>query len=257
MAAILETKNYNLFDLDSTNREVKRDSYRFKNLVNAMSRHGWIDAYPVHAYKGKNGKLKIKAGHHRLASAVELGIPVKYVVTADSMTIHELEQAGPGAWSIDDFLHSYSAKGNEHYSTVERYCEETGIGIQPAISMFGGHTATSAGFGKKFKSGEFRVENTEHPKAVAEISKIARKSGFEAGSHRNFVAAVSKALKTEGVDGKRLKDKLKTHPYTLKKQSTVDGYLAVLEEAYNRQAHDKFPLAFAANQSAAKRSAKK
>lgn len=253
MPSILETTDYGRFDTEHLNREIHRNSYRFKNLVASMAKYGWIDAYPMHVFKNGARKFKVKAGHHRLAAAMELGISAKYVVCDGEASIHYLEQAGPGAWSAADFLHSYAKAGNEHYSTIKKYCEETGIGLTAAISMFGGHTANTGNFSRAFKTGEYRIRETSHPRMVAEISAIAKRAGFDGHRHRNFIFAISKALRTEGVDAQRLKQKLRAHPFVLKKQSTVEGYLGVLEDAYNRMAQDKFPLAFAAQESAKSR----
>ena len=73
--ALQSTINYNLFELHDLNRDVEK----IDRLKASMMRHGFIKAYPLHVMKNGFGKLKVKAGHHRLTAAKDLGLPVFYV----------------------------------------------------------------------------------------------------------------------------------------------------------------------------------
>ena len=105
---ILESNNYSRFELTPFNRDVKKT----KHLESLMRREGWIDAYPAHVIRNGDGRLLIKAGHHRFVVAQRLGIPIKYVECKDTTTIHELEKATI-RWSIQDYLDSYVKEGRE------------------------------------------------------------------------------------------------------------------------------------------------
>jgi len=244
MSKVLESRNYGMFSLHSFNRDVEK----IAKLEKSMRLHGWISAYPMHVIR-ENGHLKIKGGHHRFEVARKLGIPVKYVVCDDKATIHELEDATT-PWDWPDYLESHARTGNVNYLKIKKYQGETGIPLTCIVSMFGGYTAGSGIYAGPFKSGAFKIKDTDHPSIVADLVAVARSAGFKGSTIRNFVIALSKVAKTAEIDLPRLKAKMKAHPYLLQKQTSVDGYLAMLEEVYNRQRADKVPLAFMANAAA-------
>jgi hypothetical protein len=133
------TKNYDLFELHDLNRDVER----IEKLKTSMRRHGFINAYPMHVMKNGSGKLKVKAGHHRLSAAKDLGIPVYYVVSDDNASIQELENA-TNPWTMKDYLTSYVRQGRPEYIEVYKYVEETGISLTPAAGISTANKPTPA-----------------------------------------------------------------------------------------------------------------
>ncbi|EHJ49506.1 ParB domain protein nuclease [Solidesulfovibrio carbinoliphilus subsp. oakridgensis] len=249
MSKVLETRNYGMFALHNLNRDVDK----ITKLEKSMKANGWIPAYPMHVVR-EGGHLKIKGGHHRFEVAKKLGIPVKYVVCDDKATIHELEDATT-PWDWQDHLTSHVRNGNVNYLKVKKYQDETGIPLTCVVSMLGGNTAGSGNHTKAFKSGTFKVKDTAHLAVVADLVAAAKSAGFNGATNRNFVIALSKVAKADGLDLPRLKSKMTAHPYLFQKCTAVDAYLAVLEEIYNRKRSDKVPLAFIANAAARERNA--
>lgn len=234
---IHETSNYELFDLYEINRMVRYGSRRYKNLVTSMLKHGFIVAYPLHCIKDTNGKLKIKAGHHRFAAAQSLNIPVKYVIGEDSARVDELEGAGPGTWNASDYLYSYCKKGVWSYLHVKDYIDRTGIGVQDAVSMHYGESAGSGNWNnEKWKMGEFRIREYALPNNMAVIVSQMKSVGCTWSANTRFINAMSKALFLENFDIERFLNKIKTFPELLQKQRDVDGYLKLIEEVYNYKA---------------------
>lgn len=250
MAKIYETSNYDLFELHTVNRSVERTS----RLEASMRKYGWIDAYPVHAVKN-GGKLKIKAGHHRLTVAKKLGIPVKYVVCDDGgVSIHELENA-TNRWSFADYLESWCRAGKPDYIEIRRYCTTTGIPLGCAISMFGGNWAGSGHFQQAFKGGTYTIKNTTHPRQVADLVMHMHACGVECASAKLMVLAISKILFVDEFSVSTLKKKVKSHTHMLTKQANLQEYMRMLESVYNRQSKEKLPLAFLADEAAKRRNA--
>lgn len=254
---IKETGDYSLFDSYEVNRVVNKQTKRYRRLKASMKKYGWIPAHPLHVVPGPGGRLKIKAGHHRFAAAVELKIPVRYVVCNDNgISIYELESPSE-PWNTKDFLDSYAKGGNKTYVFIKEYCQRTGVGLSAALSLFNGYSGASysTNISDKIKDGTFEIKDYHHPEIVAALISAAGSAGFAGAANRNFVAALSKVVKTAGVDLDRLKAKMKAHPYLFQKCASVDAYLAMLEEIYNRQRSDKVPLAFLANSAARARNA--
>lgn len=252
MTKILESKDYSRFVAYPINRKVEK----IKKLVASMSAHGWIDAYPAHCCK-LGDTLVLKGGHHRFAVAKMLGLPVKYVVCDDTATIHELEQA-TNHWTMVDHLDSHCEAGKSAYLEVREFCRKSGIGVTQAISMLGGNCASSANMNNKFKAGEFVIRGLAHANTVANIVQHLRQCGVPFYNASSLVNAISKIVMVEGFDTAKLKQRIKQYTYVVQRQATVDDYMRMLEEVYNRNSKgDRIPVAFLAAEGARQRSATK
>lgn len=250
MTKILETNNYDRFELHEFNRDIGRTKY----LEASMKAHGWISAYPMHVVRNGNGKLKIKAGHHRFFVARSLGIPVKFVECSDDATIHELEKATT-PWSMADYLYSFCRKGKEAYLEVKDYHVKTGISLGSCISMLGGQAAGSNNFADSFKAGTYQIRDTTHAGIVADIILHCKKCGIKWATHDLFVKAVSRIAWADSFDPIILKHKISTFPYLVERQPNLSAYTDMLESVYNRQNKTRVPLAFLADEAARERNA--
>ena len=252
MNQLATTNNYAKFELLNFNRDVKRT----ERLEKSMQEHGYIPAYPIHCVVNGNGKFKIKAGHHRFYVARKLGIPVYYVVCRDEASIFELETT-TNRWIVEDYLSAHCREGkNKDYLKVREYCEETGMGIQNAVSMLGGHSAGSGNFQQEFKNGTYKIrKDCDHAEIVKDIILHAKKCGVKFYSSNLFVQAVSKVVWVDGFCIPKFKSKLKLFAGFMEKKANLQQYLDMIEEIYNRQSRDKIPLAFLAAQKAKERNA--
>jgi alpha-glucosidase (family GH31 glycosyl hydrolase) len=251
MIKIMQSKDYSMFDLCDFNRNVENTRF----LEESMRRHGWIDAYPMHVVQNGNRKFKIKAGHHRFVVAQKLGIPVKFVLAQDSATIHELERS-TRTWTVRDYLDSYCRMGKPDYQIVKDYCDETGIPILMAVSMLGGHAARSGNFTTQFKNGTYKVRHSSsHAADVKDVVIALKRYGIKFPSLVLFVGAISKAMFVEEFSADRFKAKARAFPGMFEKKATVDQYVEMIEEIYNRQSREKIPLKFLAEQKAKERNA--
>jgi len=242
------TKNYRLFELCTFNRDVTKVS----KLKKSLRQHGYIPAYPMHVIRNGAGKLKIKAGHHRFVAAMELGLPVFYVICDDNATIHELERATT-PWKMRDYLASFCRCGMPDYLELRTYIEATGIGIQAAVSMHGGQCAGSGNFGAAFKGGTYKIVDREHPRKVAEIVSHCTSAGVECARHPLFVTAVSQMLRLETFDARQFMGRVTVNAEMAKRQPSLDAYRQLIEAIYNRKSQHKVPLAFLCAQAARER----
>ena len=164
---LLQTTDYQKFELHRFNRNVEK----IKKLEESMVEHGWLDPYPMHTIRSQNGKLLIKAGHHRFQVAQKLGIPVKYVISQDDASIYELE-AATRPWLMNDYLVSHIREGiNSNYLIVRDYHERTGIKLPLCISLLAGETAGSSNRSKSFKRGNYAVNFTQYAADVEDMIK--------------------------------------------------------------------------------------
>lgn len=248
MSQVPTTTNYSLFQLLDFNRNVNKT----KRLEASMKKHGYINAYPLHVVR-RDGKLKIKAGHHRFSVASKLGLPVAYVVCNDSALVHELE-AATVKWDMNDYLTSFVRLGDPDYIEVYKYHKRTGVGVGMIVSMFSGEMAASGNYGEAFKSGEFVIKDRLHAESVAELLETLKKSGISWAADRLVVCSLSRIISAGHADLLRLKNKIKGHACLIAKQPDMNAYMGMWEKIYNRSAHnDKIPLTFLTNETIEKR----
>lgn len=245
---IQETTKYEIFTQYPINRNVSRT----RALEQSMRQHGFLDAYPLHVIANGDGRYRVKSGHHRLYVARKLGIPVKYVVSDDDITIHELEAAS-NKWSVQDFVDSYARAGHPAYLEIVRMNKRTGISANMCASLFAGEKAGSGNQIAKIKRGEFKIKNAKFAADVENIVMHCKDIGIECAAHRYFISAISKVMLVPELSADRLKKKFKAHKALVERQPTVDDYLKMIDAVYNRQSSDKLPLAFRANEVARER----
>jgi hypothetical protein len=250
---ILESNNYSKFTMTDFNR----DAGKTKELEASFREHGWIDACPLHVVRDGEGKLRIKQGHHRFIAAQKIGIPVKYVECNDKATIHQLEKTSK-RWNMEDFLASHCRVGEQEYIKVRDYCDESGITLQAAISMLGGHSAGSGNFTEEFKCGGYKIkEDSVHAYVVQNIVLHMKKHKVAFYNNNLLVQAISKVVWLPEFDVLQFKSKIKAFHSFMEKQASLDKYLDMVEDIYNRQSRSKVPVKFLATEAAKQRSATK
>jgi hypothetical protein len=239
MKKIIETKDYDKFELHEFNRSI----HSIERLQESMKIHGWIDAYPMHVVENGKATLKIKSGHHRFEAARSLKIPVKYVVCNDESTIHELERS-TSRWSMRDYLESYSSIGNPNYIKLSEYYRKFRIPLNVSVTLIGGKAANESGFHSiNFKDGKFKTGNPQHANLVGEIVLFLSEVGVDFCRNSRFIVALSKVLHVDGLSIDELKMKMEHHVYMMKRQPDVEGYVLMLEKVYNRQRSKKLAIA--------------
>lgn len=243
------TKNYRLFELCPFNRDISK----VKRLRDSMKAHGFIPAYPLHCVRNGDGKLRIKAGHHRFEVATSIGLPVFYIVCDDDATIHELE-AATNPWKLVDYVRSYvNTESAEHDSIVE-FSGRTGIAIGQSAALLAGELASSGNQHKKVKNGTFVVKDSDFAEKVGSVCIRCREIGIAFATKTNFVSAVSSMCRLPDFEPDVFVHRLAVNSSLAKPQVSLVGYLDMIESVYNHKSQNKMPLAFMARKAARERS---
>ena len=246
MTHILETTDYELFDLHPVNRDIGTT----KLLRESMKKYGFLDHKHINVVRNGGKKLFIKEGHHRFHVARELGLPVKYVIGPDVLTIAEDEKI-QRKWSLQDYLTSYVRAGNPHYILLKEYYDKTSIKLGACISMLSGNAAGSgSNHQKTFKSGGFTIKTTQHAERVADIVGYMREQGIGFASADLLVQALSRIVFVDSFNPSTLKQKIKSFPHLVKKQPTLKAYTEMFDFLYNFKSQAKIPLGFLADEAA-------
>lgn len=247
---IESTKNYDLFASNPLQRTFTER--RVGAIKATMSRDGFWPSHPISVYKEKNGKLTVNFGHHRLAAAKELQLPVLYVVT-DKASPKMLAEEGnfTAKWKTIDQAKVFAKQGNKHYVELLQLADR-GIPIAMAASMLSGESANSGNYRPLICMGTFKIKTREFVDKWLELSdEFGGK--VKAIYHRNFISCYSKCLFTPEFDNQVFVQRLRKNPLMLDVTSNEDQMMSQIEEIYNFRTQSKIPLAFIVTENSRKR----
>jgi hypothetical protein len=227
------TMEYGMFEVTPENRKV-RDNEATKALRESFLKFGFLPMFPIWVYKNGNGKLKIKAGHHRFKMAQELGLPIYYIIYPNVGSLYDFEHA-TNRWVIINFLESL-VNSNPQYQKVLDYYMKTGIPISTVIGMLSGtkNSLTGGRNLKEFKKGEFVPVDTKHADTVGNIVAYLKDIGIKFASSRSFVIALSDCIKLNDFNVELFKRKSKTNIGEFQKRSSREEYLEIIDSVYNK-----------------------
>jgi hypothetical protein len=238
---ILSTSNYSLFSCNPFQRKFKQG--KVDVIKSKMKKNGFPPSMAISVYRDSSAGLTINTGHHRLAAAKELGIPVLYVIE-HQWKISEMVDEGvtSSAWDIVAVVTASAKKGVKDYQELLAYADK-GIPLGMAASLLIGEGASSGNARNKIDSGEFKIKNrAQANKVVAMIEEFADR--IPAIKSRSFISAFSKCLFTPEFDDAMLSRRLRANPMGLEKTSNEDQMLSQIESVYNHKSSSKIPLAF-------------
>jgi len=243
-AQIKETKNYGLFDFDIENRDFNPGKHR--QLLKSLKTHGFDPARPIVCANGKNGRLEVVDGQHRLNFCRALEIPVFFTITEHSDP--RAYNAPSVGWSIADWLKSWRCSGNKHYEALASFVEKYKLPITTSANMLAGvDNGNGGGIVNKIKDGTFKVVDAEFAEASASAI-VSISEHFKEAKSFYFVASVSKCVRVKEFNLDHLLHKIKKFPGQLKPCARIDQYLEDIEALYNyADKKGQIPLKFLAN----------
>lgn len=241
---IKRTKNYQLFTHSKDNRGIELGRTERKALEVSMKKYGFIPAFPIVCYR-REGRLVLKDGQGRLATAQKLGLEVYYVVVEQDFDLAQINGC-VAKWNWNDFATKFAADGNDNYQQVMEFSAVHGIKIATAATILCGNDPTGmTKTSKKFKAGTFEVRSTAHAETVA---RAYNRLGDIQKSIRNkkLIRALHMLVCVPGFDIERLLSGAKRQPERLVNFGTTDAYLSMLEDVYNFGRKVKEPVKIAA-----------
>jgi hypothetical protein len=241
---LLSTTNYALFAKDIKNRNYAPEKH--KDLFASMRLHGFLPDYPISVWKNEKGDLVVKRGQHRLAFAEQLALPVWYVINEFEIDSADLERAESVPWTHIDYAENWLHRDKPNYQELIEYSTRSGIPMALSASLLMG-TVSFNNIQLQFLSGEFVVRDRAYAETVATVY-IAFKTFSRAMNGVHLIKAIASAARVEGFEAQRLISNISECPGALKKYSTRDGFLEMLEEIYNFRKKSPVALKFNAIQ---------
>jgi hypothetical protein len=247
---LLFTKQLGQFEQHAMNRDVRK----VKPLIESMQKHGFLAAYPLHCGKGEDGKVVVKAGHHRLEAAKAVGCGVYYVILNDDASIVELETSSR-AWSLGDYVNALVRSGNVHALAIVDYSNDTGISLGQSVSLLSGECADSCNHRHKVKDGSIEITRNWHADKVACCIKCCKSAGVKFANNAVFVGAISHLAWVAEFNMEAFCKKVRANPTMLIKCATREQYVEMIDDFYNfgTRMDNRVSLKLVAKQAAAKR----
>jgi hypothetical protein len=244
------TKDYRLFSVSETNREV--NSAHVRKLKDSMQAYGWIPAFPMLVHRTRKG-LEILDGQHRFFVAKELGLPVWFVEQDAEYDVAKIN-APQCPWKTKDYADSFAKRGCEAYVEAIAFAADNQIPLSDAAALLGG-TISFGNIRKEWIAGTYRIRDRDHAARVAYlytgILAVSRSAADQA-----LRVALMAVARIPGLDYRRLIRNAQKMPERFVKFGSRDGALALLEFVYNFGTHgEKYPLKIKAENAMRERSA--
>lgn len=230
-AEIKSTNKYDLFKFNKLNRVI--NEAHVLNLARSIEEHGNL-TYVMPVVVDEN--MEVIDGQHRVKACEIADVPVYYVVGGD-MTIDDVRVINTKQrnWTIDDYIASYAAQGDESYKTYQELREEFNAQHNVLMYAIEGGVRRQTPL-KRLRNGELQFNDSQDIIRVRDLLDLTYKLASMVGGHgnRSFLFALMKAIMNERVDNKRLEDKFKKYGSSLyKRYLQLDDNIRLVEDIYN------------------------
>jgi hypothetical protein len=243
------TDNYAIFQSNEDQRPIHQS--HVKRLMESMKAFGYMASKPILCFK-KAGKLVVVDGHHRLAAASSMKIPVCYIVEGEAAQKAMIATGEAKAWDAGDCVRLYALRGNSDYAELQSYAKF--IPVTMAASILAGESAASGNQQKALRDGAWRIKTrSQMSKIMGIISELVERRPVV--KSRQFIDALSKCMFTPGFDFVQFRDRVFENEELLEKTNSTDKMLGLFEVIYNRRSREKTPLRFMVNENSRKRHA--
>jgi hypothetical protein len=241
------TTNYSLFESNQEQRPLHQS--HVKRLAESMIAFGYMASKPVLCYR-RGGKLIVVDGHHRLAAATSIKIPVVYIIEEAKSQSAMVATGEAKPWQAGDCVRLYALRGNEDYVELQSYSEF--IPITMAASILSGEAASSNNQNRALRDGAWKIKTRSHmSKIMGIISELVQK--HPAVKSRQFIDALSKCLFTPEFSYVQFRERLFENEDMIDKTNSTDKMLKLFELIYNKRSREKTPLHFLVTENSRKR----
>lgn len=237
---IFQTKEYSKFKFRRDNRIVNDN--HVKGLIKSMRERGWEPG----SYVVINEKGEVIDGQHRVKAAMEINIPINYVIEkrASFETIRNLNRNQKN-WAVADHIHGYVSENNLNYVRLNNF-----IKTYPDLKVTECMMLTQNNFTsisrQEFESGKFTTRDMVKAMSWAD-NIMSLKPYFEGYNRSIFVRGLVKILsKKPEFKFEEFLHKIQLRPGSIHLCGNVDQYIEMIEDIYNykRRNNEKLNLRF-------------
>jgi len=249
---VYETNDYSMFKTLEGNRNIQQ--LHVKRLIKSFNENYLFSPVII------NEKNEIIDGQHRIQSAKELKLPIRFII-CKGYGIHEIQVLNTNMknWKREDYLNGYCDLKYPEYLKFRNFMRRfPEFGIQVVEMLLTERMVTPRDYSienrndinrrvgitsKYFEEGLMKVVNYERACENAEILLLF-KSFYDGFSRRVFVSAMLQFLLKPEFSYSELLGKLKHNPNGIQHCTTTSQYKLLIEDIYNYKRREKVNLRY-------------
>lgn len=240
---IKSTKNYDIFRLINSNREV--DYAHVRKIKESIHKKNLLNVHPINV----NAQMEVIDGQHRLQAAKELGIEIFYIVN-EGITSHDISRLNSikKNWCLEDYLNHYMVEGLPEYKKVGQFVKHySKIPLSGAIQILG---ANFQGLLRDFRDGNFQVSNYEEAAKIGDELYKIKEIPTQIGKHlfsTAFLRVYISAREHEKFDFSKFVKQIEKQPRSFVPCVNNKQYLEMFNEFYNKDIRQENKVLFTIN----------
>lgn len=237
MSQIHKTTNYTQFKMLEGNRPVERRYV--EQLKSSIKENNLLHIKTIDVTEN----LEVIDGQHRLIAAMELSVPIYYVirqeVTGDDMVLLNISRS----WKLEDFLNYYCKKGNKEYLKVSKIVQESGTNLTCILSLFNRRYGS---FYEDFRRGSFKINENVNDVLykVQKLVSYCKKQIYDQQltTTRKFWEAINKLSNCENFNEEIFNRNFSAFSERVTKKVSSKDYFIMLVKIHNFRNQKKIPL---------------
>lgn len=187
-----ETKDYHRFSFYLGNRALKKN--HIETCKKKLSTK-YLNV-PITVKSLPDGKLGIVEGQHRFKACQELGLPVKYVLETQKITLKDIQMlnSNSSTWRLHDFFEANIHLQKPDYQYLQEFQTKYKLELKICIVLLSGANYLTGHFTKyyqDFLDGEWHISPENKETAQIRASRIKEISSYL--SHLSFKSFLQRA----------------------------------------------------------------
>ena len=176
-----------------------------------------------------NSNMGVLDGQHRLLAAQKAGVDIWYNIAPDDINLVTIANLNNGnKWNPKNFVSLYAASNRVVYAVFQKFYEDYVLSASTALLLFGRQTMKSLRDGTLHANDLLMAE--ELAGALVDVKKYVKFAKFN-----RFADAFMRIYTHPEYDHERMLIKLRQRKDEIRKLSTVEDYMRMLEDIYNHK----------------------
>ena len=225
----MTTSDYSIFSTLKGNRNI--DPKNVAKIVESMKKKYLYTVILV------NENIEIIDGQHRLEACKKLGLPINYeIIEGYGLQEVQMLNANVKNWGLVDYVEAFAKNGDSDYMYFLEFMGKYKFNFSMCCAiLFNGATRT----GDNIRSGKMPKIDKIKSNKIAE-SLLLFENVVKSWNKKSFVYTIINLYKLDNFDFNDLA--LRLSKCDLKEYATVEGYIAKIEEIYNKGRRNKINL---------------
>ena len=222
---ILGTKLYNKFNFISGNRGVS-EAHIDKLVAMISADEDWLMFNPIIV----DNNMRVLDGQHRLMAAQKANVHIWYNIRSRKTSLETVARINDcqKSWYPADFVFMYATLGNVNYRAFLEFYKGYGLSPSTGLLLFGNQSM------KSLRNGTLMIIDILKAEEIADALMDVKKY-VPFADYNRFADAFVRVFEHKEYNHKRMLTKLRQRKNTIRKLTTVEDYMRMLEDIYNHK----------------------